>query len=226
MTPAQALTLAAASCLLLASTASARASVEAGEGESPSFDLDNLVDRAETLFNTITEIPSDTDMTTAQQNIRAFLAMIQRAEGTAASADPYRVCYGYTHTIANLANHPKITGEWAGVKLSDKMCADAHFGPGCISTAAGAYQLIKPTWLSVAGALGLGDFGPASQDAAAVELIRRRGALQDVQAGRVAEAVSKCKNEWASFPKNYAKQGQRRLDDLVAWYQQNGGMTA
>lgn len=59
-----------------------------------------------------------------------------------------------------------------------------------------------------------------------MELIRRRGALEDVKAGRVAAAVNKCRNEWASLPGNYAKQGQRSLVDLLAAYQQNGGTYA
>ena len=226
MTPAALLTLTAGAALLLASTGQARASVEAGEGAGFAFDLDTLQDRAETLFNTLTETPSTTDMTTAQQNMAAFLGMIRQAEGTANSADPYAVCYSYAHTIRNFANHPAITGEWRGERLPDAMCRNAGFGPGCVSTAAGAYQIIKPTWLTIAAALGLPDFSPASQDAACVELVRRRGALEDVKSGRIATAITKCRNEWASLPGNFAKQGQRSQGDLIAWYMQNGGITA
>lgn len=226
MTTASVLTLAAASLLLVASTSAARASIEAGEGVGFALDLGNLQDRAETFYNTITETPSDMPQDTAQQNINAFLGMIRQAEGTAASADPYAVCYGYRHQIADFSNHPAITGEWKGERLPDVMCANAGFGPGCVSSAAGAYQIIKGTWRNVAGALGLTDFTPASQDSAAVELIRRRGALEDVKAGRITAAIGKCKNEWASLPGNYAKQGQRNIGDLIAWYQQNGGFTA
>jgi lysozyme len=70
-------------------------------------------------------------------------------------------------------------------------------GSGCKSTAAGRYQIIKPTWLSLKSKLGLPDFSPASQDAAAIELIRQRGALADVQAGRIESAVNKCAKVWA-----------------------------
>ena len=226
MTPSIALTLTAAAALLLASTSQARASVEAGEGAGFAFDLDTLQDRAETIYNTVTEIPSTTDMTTAQKNIGAFLRMIPEAEGTANSLDPYAVCYAYKHTIRDFSNHPAITGEWKGERLPDAMCRNAGFGPGCISSAAGAYQIIKPTWVNVAGALGLTDFSPASQDAACIELIRRRGALEDVKAGRIALAITKCRNEWASLPGNFARQGQRSQSDLIAWYMQNGGITA
>ena len=226
MTPATALTLTAAACLLLSSS-TARASVEAGEGGAlPSFDLENLTDRAETLFHTFTETPADMPQEIAAQNIAAFLDTIKQAEGTAQAVNPYGVCYSYRHTIGDFSDHPAITGEWRGERLPDAMCANAGFGPGCVSTAAGAYQIIKPTWRTIAGALGLRDFGPSSQDAAAVELIRRRGALEDVKAGRVAAAIGKCRNEWASLPGNYARQGQRSMGDLIAWYQQNGGTTA
>lgn len=226
MTPAQTLILAAGGFLLLASTASSRASVEAGEGGGPSFDLDNLADVADTLYNTVTEIQAGNDMTTQQQNIAAFLGMIRQAEGTASQSNPYAVCYGYRYTLRNFSDHPAITGEWRGERLPDAMCANAGFGSGCVSTAAGAYQIIKPTWLRARDRLGLLDFTAASQDAAAVDLIARRGALEDVKAGRIASAIVKCKNEWASLPGNYARQGQRNIGDLIAWYQQNGGITA
>lgn len=224
--PAIALITVAAACLLLSSS-TARASVQAGEGGGmPSFDFDNLTDRAETLMNQVTEQPADVPADSAERNIAAYLGMVRQSEGTADAVDPYAVCYAYRHTINSFANHPAVTGEWPGERLSDSMCRNAGFGPGCVSTAAGAYQIIKPTWLKVSGILGLGDFGPASQDSAAIELIRKRGALEDVKAGRIESAISKCRNEWASLPGNYAKQGQRSMSDLVAWYQQNGGATA
>ena len=79
-------------------------------------------------------------------NVRAFLEAIARAEGTANQADPYRVCYAYRWTIRDLKDHPAITGEWKGEKLSDKLCAAAGLGPGCVSTAAGKFQITMRTW--------------------------------------------------------------------------------
>jgi len=222
-----ALTITAGAVLLLAAGTSARASVEQGSGEwFPSFDLDNITDRVEQVMNTIVEEESQTAPDVAAVNIAAFLAVLKQAEGTASAGDPYRVCYGYAHTIADLSDHPSITGEWKGGKLPDSMCKNAGFGPGCVSTAAGAYQIIKPTWLRIASGIGLTNFGPENQDRAAVELVRRRGALEDVKAGRIADAIDKCRNEWASLPGNYAKQGQRTAATLLAWYQQAGGQIA
>jgi lysozyme len=222
-----AILLTVSGAVLLLAGASHRGSVEAGAGDwLPSFGLDNLTDKAETVINQLTETAAQVPQDVAGQNIAAMLSMIRFAEGTAQSGDPYRVCYGYRHTVGNLADHPAITGEWKGERLSDSMCKNAGFGPGCVSTAAGAYQIIKPTWAKIKGALGLDDFGPNSQDSAAIELIRRRGALEDVKAGRIATAIDKCRNEWASLPGNYAKQGQRSLASLVDWYQQSGGYLA
>lgn len=230
MTPqAIAITLTASGLLLLASRATERSQVEAGEGGAV-WAADNIFEKLETIMNQTTQAASAATSRTpesiAAANIRAFLRVIQQAEGTDRAGDPYRVCFGYTHTINDLSDHPAVTGEWRGERLSNSMCANAGFGPGCVSTAAGAYQIIRPTWVKVRDRLGLRSFGANEQDAAAVELIRSRGALEDVRAGRFAAAVDKCRREWASLPGNYAKQGQRSMGQLMAWYQQNGGTTA
>ncbi|MCZ2495726.1 glycoside hydrolase family protein [Xylophilus sp. Kf1] len=159
----------------------------------------------------------------ASLNLTAFLAMIRAAEGTDRSLNPYAVVFGYGPEITDLSDHPAITGEWRGARLPDAMCINAGYKPGCVSTAAGAYQIIRGTWVSCRNRLGLRDFSPASQDRAATYLIESRGALQDVYAGRIESAVKKCRNEWASLPGNNAKQGQRSMGDLLASYQLNGG---
>ena len=226
MKPSQALMLTAAASLLVMSHTSARGAVEAGEGDMGTLDAETLTDSLTTMLNRITEQPSGVDAGTAARNLAAALDVIKMAEGTDRGADPYRVCFGYAHTIADMSEHPAITGEWRGATLSDAMCINAGFSPGCKSTAAGAFQLIKPTWVRCRDALGLPDFSPASQDAAAIYLIQQRGALQDVYAGRVQAWVNKCRAEWASLPGNYAKQGQRSMATLVAWFAQRGGITA
>lgn len=160
------------------------------------------------------------------RNQEAFLALIRYAEGTDKEPDPYRVCYGYRHTIVSLDEHPAISGEWGGEKLPDEMCRNAGQKPGCVSTAAGAYQLIRPTWRGIRDRLRLADFSPASQDRAALYLITNCGALDDVLRGRLQTAVVKCSREWASLPGNIAKQPQRRKDDLLAAFEKAGGVLA
>src|SRR5688572_8875203 len=105
------------------------------------------------------------------ENERAFLKLIQWAEGTDQAPDPYRVCYGYRHTISNLSEHPASRGEWAGELVVDEMRRKAGLGPGCKSTAAGAYQLLRPTWQRVRDRLSHRNFEQGGQDRAALYLI-------------------------------------------------------
>jgi muramidase (phage lysozyme) len=223
----QLLIVASAAAMLIASRREHRGAIEPGEGDYvaqlQAFDPVALVDRAENVYHQLTEQAAEVSIDVATLNVGAFLAVLRRCEGTEGQADPYAVCYGYKHTVQSFADHPAVTGEWTGERLSDAMCENAGFGPGCKSTAAGAYQLIKPTWLRMRDALGLVDFSAPSQDAAALELVRRRGALEDLKAGRFLVAVHKCRNEWASLPGNYARQGQRTPQQIVAWYAEAGG---
>jgi muramidase (phage lysozyme) len=71
---------------------------------------------------------------------------------------------------------------------------------GYTSTAAGAYQILAGTWDDFCRATGTHLFYPEDQDACALWLIQRRGALQDVQDGHLASAIQKCGKEWASLP--------------------------
>lgn len=155
-------------------------------------------------------------------NVQAMLPTIRYSEGTARAADPYRVCYGYRHTIADLSDHPAITGEWKGEPLD-------NLGPaykGLVSTAAGAYQITRATWLDAKKALGLTDFSPASQDAAAVWLIGKCAALDDLEAGRFDSAVRKCAARWASLPGSTSGQPTRQLASLEQVYTDAGGAIA
>lgn len=213
--------LVAASSLLL--VGSRRSDIEGADGDLlGGFSLGNAANNAEEYFNVLTEQSANIDTFTAQANIRAFQFVIRMAEGTEGrGVDPYRVCYGYAHTIKSFAGHPSITGEWRGEVLSDRLCSLAGFGPGCKSTAAGAYQINVPTWKDFGA--GLPDFSPASQDAACQRIIAKCGALEDVKAGRFNEAVRKCRNRWASLPGNSAGQGQRTYAQLGQWFTQAGG---
>lgn len=162
----------------------------------------------------------------AQNNLSAFLATIKHSEGTSLGGrDPYATVYAYQFTIADFSDHPGNLG-WKGVTLSDRMCSLAGFGPGCVSTAAGAYQITKTTWNRLKKKIYLPDFSRASQDAAALELIRERGALADAAAGRFDQAVQKCRKEWASLPGAGYGQGEKSLAALQAAYAAAGGALA
>jgi lysozyme len=144
----------------------------------------------------------------AYKNIRAFLIMIQYAEGTYGK-DGYKRLYG-GGSFNDFAKHPNSKQtKW-----------------GITSTAAGAYQILSKTWNEIQPKLGLPDFSPASQDKAAIELIRRRKALDDVYAGRFAQAISKCRKEWASLPGAGYGQNEKNVQNLLAVIKVAGGMTA
>lgn len=158
-------------------------------------------------------------------NLAAFLAMIAKAEGTDRAPDPYRVCYGYKHTILDLNYHPAEhrppdgLQEWAGESI-------AQLGPqyaGEVSTAAGRFQITRATWLACKQTLTLPDFRADSQLRAATLRIRARGALDDVNAGQIEKAILKCDNEWASLPGGKSGQPERVLANLIALYTGAGG---
>lgn len=145
--------------------------------------------------------------------------MISHSEGTDKAADPYRVVYGYKHTIADLRDHPAVTGEWMGESLES-------LGPaykGLHSTAAGKYQITKPTWLGLQAILKLPDFTGPSQDDAAVQLIKNKHALDLVFAGRVGDAITACRSIWASLPGSNVGQPTRSFAELINAYGNAGG---
>jgi lysozyme len=155
-------------------------------------------------------------------NIQAFLAMVRFSEGTAKYPDPYRVCFEGRHMIADLSDHPSVTGEWLGERLD-------FLGPayaGMHSDAAGAYQIIKPTWLGCKRILNLHDFTKPSQDAAATLLIKQKGALDLVNGGQVQAAIGLCASIWASLPGSSSGQPEQRLAQLIGAYSSAGGAFA
>lgn len=135
----------------------------------------------------------------ANPNVQKMLRVIGQAEGTVNSkyADPYRVGFG-GRAIDSLDAHPNI--------LADFTQTD---GTKNKTSAAGAYQFLKSTWDEEANELGLKDFSPRSQDIAAINRLRKRGALDDVLNGRMDVAVSKLGNEWASLPSSPYAQPKR-----------------
>lgn len=91
------------------------------------------------------------------------------------------------------------------------------------STAAGRYQLLQRYFDAYKKLLKLPDFSPASQDAIALQQIKERGALADIEAGRFAAAVDRCRNIWASLPGAGYGQHENKLADLQAAFVAAGG---
>lgn len=146
------------------------------------------------------------------KNVSAFLKAVADAEGGG-----YDFKYG---AVKGKKNDP-----WRFTDFS------THPGPGWggSTTASGMYQVTKPTWAQMAGAMGLSDFSPTTQDLIAVEILRTEEAIDDVQAGNINAAVGKLARRWAALPQGkglpgkYPKQPWVSYETFVKKYTQYGG---
>lgn len=159
-----------------------------------------------------------------EMNKAAFLRAIRLGEGTA-GGDGYAILCG-GGKLTTYTDHPANLG-WGGWRMPAQMAINAGFPGGrAVSTAAGAYQITRPTWNRLAARLGLFDFSPDNQDAAAWELIREKGAAADVRAGRVGTAIAKLGAVWASLPGAAAKQRQVSATQFINEFENAGGILA
>lgn len=143
--------------------------------------------------------------TVAILNLRAFLWMLQYSEGTF-GANAYRTLYGGGQ-FSDYSRHPNLAiTRW-----------------GITSTGAGAYGFLYRVWEELSKKQRLPDFSPPSQDKAALELIRAKGALPDIAAGNIEIAIYKCRSVWASLPGAGYGQHENSLDKLLRFYQSAGG---
>jgi muramidase (phage lysozyme) len=129
-------------------------------------------------FAQIWRTPKTTNKPEIDTQIQAFLNLIRVPEGTSGE-DGYRIMFTGVR-FAFFDDHPRQ------LQCAGDLCSDA----------AGAYQFLSTTWDS----LNLPDFTPKSQDQGAIELIKRRGAYEDVIDGNIRTALDKCSWEWASLP--------------------------
>lgn len=150
------------------------------------------------------------------KNMNAFLAMLGYSEGTDNGRQPtknkgYDVIVGGS-LMTSYDDHPR--------KLVDLPKL------GIKSTGAGRYQILSKYYDAYKKQLRLPDFSPASQDAIALQLIRECKAIDDVEAGRIADAIHKCRSRWASLPGAGYGQHEQKLDKLIAVYKAAGGSVA
>ena len=139
-------------------------------------------------------------------NVRKFLDVIASAEG---------VKHGYNTIFGNerfndLSKHPNVRKQF---KQTD--------GKVNVTSAAGRYQFLKPTWDDASGRYGLRDFSPQSQDIAAIGLLIQNGSLPYILRGDYQTAIGKSGGTWASLPSSpYAqpKRSQAEIDKLLGGY--------
>lgn len=121
-------------------------------------------------------------------NVRKFLDFLAEAEG----AD-YNVITGGGR-FSDFSRHPAVVG---------MTTRDGK------STAAGRYQITKPTYDEFAPKLGIKDFSPESQDKIALAIISQSGALDDVRQGNFRNAIDKLGGRWASLPSSRYNQPKK-----------------
>jgi muramidase (phage lysozyme) len=147
-------------------------------------------------------------------NLKAFLSMIAWSEIgpnlLARSDDGYNVLVG-GGLFHSYADHPQKVIEYQ---------------PGRFSTAAGRYQILGRYFRSYKIKLMLNNFGHEAQDLIAIQMIRECKALEDIEAGRIPEAIKKCRSRWASFPGAGYNQHEQKFDKLLTAYTTAGGTLA
>jgi muramidase (phage lysozyme) len=151
----------------------------------------------------------------------AFLDLIAWSEGTCQEKHPLTKLDGYD-VIVNGVDGPEIFTDFSAHPFSRGRKAKQVSGK-LYSSASGRYQHMLVHWEHYRKQLALPDFGPASQDKWAIQLIRERGALPLIDAGDVALAIFKTANLWASFPGNNYGQNPHKLEPLVAAFVRLGG---
>lgn len=152
------------------------------------------------------------------RNLNAFLDMLAWSELgeklIKKSDDGYNVIVGSTPAKPDLfTDYSKHPGKY--VKLSASLT----------SSAAGRYQILEKFAKHYIRELRLPDFGPVSQDAIAIQLIKECKALGLIESGRIEDAIKACQSRWASLPGAGYGQHEHKIDDLVAHYIAYGGVT-
>lgn len=183
------------------------------EDQTGSF-IDQLPD-IEDFSNMIQQNMSDAQV---EQNRAAFLACLRYAEGTK-SEEGYRALFGWRpgngKTFDSFDGHPRQFFNYTNLA-----------GNTVRTSAAGAYQITATTCdaLNRSYPGQFSGFWPETQDAMALMLIKERGALADVDAGRFATAINKVRKVWASLPGSNVDQPTRSYSNVAAAYTQAGGI--
>ena len=115
-----------------------------------------------------------------------------------------------------------IVGGELFTDCSDHPRKSVTLNPKLKSTSAGRYQLLSRWWDAYRKQLGLKDFSPKSQDAVALQQIKRRGALPMIDRGDIRQAIDRCSNIWASLPGAGYGQFEHKADSLIAKFKAGG----
>lgn len=158
------------------------------------------------------------------RNVLAFLDMLAWSE---LGADYLRRSdNGYNVIVTGRDGQLELFRDYARHPFEGGRPSKVINSKGLTSNAAGRYQQMLKDWPHYRDLLRLPDFGPVSQDQLALQHIKECRALADVQAGRFAVAIGKCRNIWASLPGAGYGQREHRLEALLAQYRLAAGVLA
>lgn len=156
------------------------------------------------------------------KNMKAFLGMVAKSEGT--SNSHFTRDNGYDIVVTGISGKPERFTDYRDHPFASGRKAKQINEHGLYSTASGRYQILFKFWPYYKRILHLKDFSPNSQDQVAVQLIKECGALGDVEEGRLEKAISKCARIWASLPGNQYGQRTHKFEKLLAFYEESGGV--
>jgi muramidase (phage lysozyme) len=154
-------------------------------------------------------------------NLRAYLDMLAWSEGT--STSPATQCDGYDVIVTGADRKPEVFTSFADHPFANGRKSKVINSKGLTSNASGRYQQMLKDWPHYKALLKLTDFGPLAQDAVAVQHIKESRALPLVEAGRIPEAVERCRNIWASLPGAGYGQREHNLTNLLEVFTRAGG---
>ncbi len=169
----------------------------------------------------LNKISTDVGMTNEELNTRAFMSTIKQAENHFNGSLPYNAKHGFTNGKLNTftdksydeapedyKNHPYVNSKGA--------------------TAAGAYQLLKGSFRNqLEKNKYVTDFGPQSQDQAAIGIFKDSKAFDNIMKGNFSEAMkSLVKDPWdnvqfASLPGGGQEKPGLTESDVLKAIQEN-----
>lgn len=150
------------------------------------------------------------------RNLNAFLDMIAVSEGTTGIGDD-----GYNCIVGSTRNKPNLFHSYAA---HPNIVVD--LGRGLKSSAAGRYQILGRYASAYLKQLGLKDFSPESQDKIAIQLIKECGALDEIENGKIVQAILLCRSRWASLPGAGYGQRENTIGRLLVAFKEAQGETA
>lgn len=150
---------------------------------------------------------------------KLFLRLLSVSEGT--STNKFTKNDGYDVIVNGIGGEPKIFTDYS--KHPNVLVT---VNKGLKSTAAGRYQVLYKFWDHYRKQLGLRGFYPSDQDAIAMQLIKECKAQDDINAGRIEVAITKCRSRWASLPGAGYGQFEHSMSNLVSIFKKLGGKVA